>query len=196
MHLLDHHRLAPYTTLNLGGPARHFTEAPSVEMLREALQWARERGLPVWILGGGATSFFRTRDSPDWSSGSASAASRSIPRSPAATGSGQAWNGTASLSARLPMGRPASNVSPGSRARPGPRPSRTSAPTDRKCRRPSAKSIAWSGPPSSPGRSARRNAPSPTGRAGSSMRNGTATSCWGSPSNWCRVAIRPSGTPN
>ncbi|MGE3527083.1 MAG: UDP-N-acetylmuramate dehydrogenase, partial [Gemmatimonadales bacterium] len=58
MHLFEHHRLAPYTTLNLGGPARYFTEAPSVEALRESLQWARDRDLPVWILGGGSNVVF------------------------------------------------------------------------------------------------------------------------------------------
>ena len=42
------------TTLGVGGPARYFCEAHSERDLREALVFARERELPVFILGGGS----------------------------------------------------------------------------------------------------------------------------------------------
>ncbi len=46
--------LAPFTTLELGGPARHFVEAADEGALIEALRWADDRKLPVAILGGGS----------------------------------------------------------------------------------------------------------------------------------------------
>lgn len=46
--------LAAHTTLALGGPAKHWCEVESVEGLREALAWARDRGVPARILGGGS----------------------------------------------------------------------------------------------------------------------------------------------
>ncbi len=46
--------LAPFTTLELGGPARHFVEAPSTESLVAALDWARAQGLAAFVLGGGS----------------------------------------------------------------------------------------------------------------------------------------------
>ncbi|MEE4272368.1 MAG: UDP-N-acetylmuramate dehydrogenase [Thermoanaerobaculales bacterium] len=46
--------LGPRTTLEVGGDAEHFVEAVSVDELRDALVWARERDQPVTILGGGS----------------------------------------------------------------------------------------------------------------------------------------------
>jgi UDP-N-acetylmuramate dehydrogenase len=46
--------IAPYTTLGLGGPARFFALAYSVEQLREALAFARKERVPVFVLGGGS----------------------------------------------------------------------------------------------------------------------------------------------
>ena len=46
--------LAPFTTLELGGPARHFVEAGDDAAVVEALRWAEARALPVAILGGGS----------------------------------------------------------------------------------------------------------------------------------------------
>jgi UDP-N-acetylmuramate dehydrogenase len=46
--------LAPLTTLGVGGAARYFAAAHTVDEATEALVWARERGLPVFILGGGS----------------------------------------------------------------------------------------------------------------------------------------------
>ncbi len=46
--------LAPYTTFKIGGPARFFCEAKSEEDILEALKFAREKSLPVFMLGGGS----------------------------------------------------------------------------------------------------------------------------------------------
>jgi UDP-N-acetylmuramate dehydrogenase len=46
--------LAPLTTLELGGPARFFAQAPDEEALAEALDFADRRGLPLFVLGGGS----------------------------------------------------------------------------------------------------------------------------------------------
>jgi UDP-N-acetylmuramate dehydrogenase len=46
--------LAPLTTLELGGRARHLAEAADEAAILEALAWAGARGLPVFVLGGGS----------------------------------------------------------------------------------------------------------------------------------------------
>ena len=46
--------LAPLTTLELGGPARHFVDADDDATILEALRWAEGRRLPAAILGGGS----------------------------------------------------------------------------------------------------------------------------------------------
>lgn len=46
--------LAPLTTLGLGGNARFFADITDASEVAPALAWARERGLPVFILGGGS----------------------------------------------------------------------------------------------------------------------------------------------
>jgi len=46
--------LAPLTTLEVGGAARYFVEATSEPEVREAVDWARLREYPVFILGGGS----------------------------------------------------------------------------------------------------------------------------------------------
>jgi UDP-N-acetylmuramate dehydrogenase len=46
--------LAPYTTLELGGPAQYFVRVEARAELVEALSWAAARGLPVSVLGGGS----------------------------------------------------------------------------------------------------------------------------------------------
>ena len=46
--------LAPLTTLELGGPARHLVEAATDDDVLEALAWADARGLPVLVVGGGS----------------------------------------------------------------------------------------------------------------------------------------------
>ncbi len=46
--------LARHTTLGLGGPARFFVECASDDDIREGIAFAREKDLPVLILGGGS----------------------------------------------------------------------------------------------------------------------------------------------
>jgi UDP-N-acetylmuramate dehydrogenase len=46
--------LAPLTTLELGGRARHFVEAADEAAILAALAWATARGVPVLVLGGGS----------------------------------------------------------------------------------------------------------------------------------------------
>jgi len=46
--------LAPYTTLQVGGPARYFAEPENEDSVIEALCWAQRRALPVFVLGGGS----------------------------------------------------------------------------------------------------------------------------------------------
>jgi len=47
-------RLAPYTTLQVGGDARYFAEPENEDQLVEALRWAKQRALPAFMLGGGS----------------------------------------------------------------------------------------------------------------------------------------------
>jgi UDP-N-acetylmuramate dehydrogenase len=46
--------LAPLTTFGIGGPARWFVEAASEAEIVDALSWAREQSLPLFVLGGGS----------------------------------------------------------------------------------------------------------------------------------------------
>ena len=46
--------LAPFTTFGIGGPARWFVEARSEAEIVEAVRWARERDVPLFVLGGGS----------------------------------------------------------------------------------------------------------------------------------------------
>lgn len=46
--------LAPFTTFHIGGPASYFCEAASEAELVEAVQFARQHGLRIFILGGGS----------------------------------------------------------------------------------------------------------------------------------------------
>jgi UDP-N-acetylmuramate dehydrogenase len=46
--------LAPFTTLGIGGPARWFVAAESEDEIAEAVAWAGERGLSLFVLGGGS----------------------------------------------------------------------------------------------------------------------------------------------
>lgn len=50
--------LAPLTTIRLGGLARYFSPITDVAELKEALAWARPKGLPTHILGGGSNTVF------------------------------------------------------------------------------------------------------------------------------------------
>ena len=58
MNLRENVRLAPYTTLELGGPARYFVECASESEVRAALAHAAAHELPVFVLGGGSNVVF------------------------------------------------------------------------------------------------------------------------------------------
>jgi UDP-N-acetylmuramate dehydrogenase len=46
--------LAPLTTFQVGGPARYLVEARGLDEVREAVAFARDRELPLFVLGGGS----------------------------------------------------------------------------------------------------------------------------------------------
>ena len=54
MRIQENVPLAPRTTLEVGGAARYYVEAATLEELREALGFAVARGLPWFVLGGGS----------------------------------------------------------------------------------------------------------------------------------------------
>lgn len=54
MKIREHVSLAPLTTLGVGGEARFFVEASSVEEVKAAIAFAHERALPLFVLGGGS----------------------------------------------------------------------------------------------------------------------------------------------
>jgi UDP-N-acetylmuramate dehydrogenase len=58
MIIQEHISLTPYTTLRVGGVARYLAEAETLEDVREVLSFAREKRLPVHILGAGSNTLF------------------------------------------------------------------------------------------------------------------------------------------
>lgn len=54
--ILEQVPLAPFTTMCVGGSARFFARAESVGDLRDVVLFARERNLPVFMLGGGSNT--------------------------------------------------------------------------------------------------------------------------------------------
>ena len=54
MQFLEEVPLAPYTTFQIGGPARWFAEAVSEEDIAAGIAFAGQRNLPLFILGGGS----------------------------------------------------------------------------------------------------------------------------------------------
>lgn len=52
----EHEPLARYTSWKIGGPAHSFADTTTPEQLREVLAWARERALPIHLLGGGSNT--------------------------------------------------------------------------------------------------------------------------------------------
>ncbi|HWO07787.1 MAG TPA: UDP-N-acetylmuramate dehydrogenase [Candidatus Paceibacterota bacterium] len=46
--------LAPLTTFAIGGPARYFVEVASEAEVRSALGWARQQGVPFFVMAGGS----------------------------------------------------------------------------------------------------------------------------------------------
>jgi UDP-N-acetylmuramate dehydrogenase len=54
LEILENISLAPFTTFGIGGPARWLVEAASEDDLVEATAWAQERGLALFVMGGGS----------------------------------------------------------------------------------------------------------------------------------------------
>ena len=54
MQLQQNVPLAPLTTFKVGGPARHFVRAENESEIGEAVDFAREKKLPLFVLGGGS----------------------------------------------------------------------------------------------------------------------------------------------
>jgi UDP-N-acetylmuramate dehydrogenase len=54
MQFLEEVKLAPYTTFQIGGPARWFAEATSEDDIAAGIAFAGERKVPLFILGGGS----------------------------------------------------------------------------------------------------------------------------------------------
>ncbi|MFH0803599.1 MAG: UDP-N-acetylmuramate dehydrogenase [Candidatus Tagabacteria bacterium] len=46
--------LAPYTAFKIGGPAKYFSEAKNSEEIKEVCKYAKEKELPILVLGGGS----------------------------------------------------------------------------------------------------------------------------------------------
>ncbi len=54
MRLRENVLLGPLTTFEVGGPARYFAEASSIEAVRESVAFAGKKDLPLFVLGGGS----------------------------------------------------------------------------------------------------------------------------------------------
>jgi UDP-N-acetylmuramate dehydrogenase len=59
LRIIENEPLAKYTSWRIGGPARFFANTMAPDQLREALAWARERELPIFVLGGGTNLLVR-----------------------------------------------------------------------------------------------------------------------------------------
>jgi UDP-N-acetylmuramate dehydrogenase len=46
--------LAPFTTFGIGGPARYFIDASDETSVLDAVRWAKDQDLPLFLLGGGS----------------------------------------------------------------------------------------------------------------------------------------------
>lgn len=58
MTILEDHRLAPYSTFQIGGLADFFLEATTTTEVLEGIDWAEERDMPVFVFGGGSNLLF------------------------------------------------------------------------------------------------------------------------------------------
>jgi UDP-N-acetylmuramate dehydrogenase len=64
MEIQENVALAPLTTLQVGGPARYFTEAVTGDEVREAVQFAKKHDAPLFVLGGGSNLVVSDRGWP------------------------------------------------------------------------------------------------------------------------------------
>ena len=56
MTIKEHEPMNKHLTFRIGGPARFFVEVKNVDELKEALQMAKEKNLPWFVLGGGSNT--------------------------------------------------------------------------------------------------------------------------------------------
>lgn len=54
----EDHRLAPYSTFQIGGLADFFLEAKSTEEVLAGIAWAEDRDMPYFVFGGGSNILF------------------------------------------------------------------------------------------------------------------------------------------
>ena len=54
LHVREHVPLAPRTTFGVGGPARYFILIDAADQIPSAVRFARDKGLPFHVLGGGS----------------------------------------------------------------------------------------------------------------------------------------------
>lgn len=54
MQIQENIALAPYTVFKIGGPARYFTEAQNSDEIYQAIVWAKDFHVPIFILGAGS----------------------------------------------------------------------------------------------------------------------------------------------
>ena len=54
LRIIENHPLSGLTTFEAGGPARYYAAVSSDDDVREALEFAGDRSLPVFVLGGGS----------------------------------------------------------------------------------------------------------------------------------------------
>jgi UDP-N-acetylmuramate dehydrogenase len=64
LQILQQVPLAPLTTLNVGGPARYYAKARTPSDVRFAVDFARTRSLPLFVLGGGSNLLVSDRGFP------------------------------------------------------------------------------------------------------------------------------------
>jgi len=54
MHIQEHTSLKEFTTMKIGGTARYFAVVTTTRELQEAVNFAKEKGIPTLLLGGGS----------------------------------------------------------------------------------------------------------------------------------------------
>jgi len=64
MNLQENIPLAPLTTLKVGGTAKYFVEAKTLEEVRTAVEFATSRDVPLFVLGGGSNLVVSDRGWP------------------------------------------------------------------------------------------------------------------------------------
>lgn len=59
--ILENVRLAPFTTLDVGGPARYFTAVETEDQVLSAFRFAAEKDIDIFVLGGGSNILISDR---------------------------------------------------------------------------------------------------------------------------------------